>query len=369
MKPIFALPLCLLGVHVASAAYNSSGSNNIAVYWGQNSAGGAKTQRPLIEVCKSEKDVDIILLSFLISATNIDLGLNFANSDRPTEQEINACQTKYNKTLLLSLGGAATDNTWSFADQKQAVDAANRIWLAFGPASLPGQPSARPFGSASVDGFDLDFEAPYSNIHLFAQHLRFLMDHTATAGNKKFYLSAAPQCPFPDMNLYPVLHGNMATVLDFVFIQFYNNAPCDMRSPRGFWDSLGDWNSGWAKASGARIFVGLPGAITAIGPANRGSYIEGSVFAANYVNRIKDFPTFAGVMAWDMSQLDGNTAFLPPIVAALRGPLGRDVVANGSVSGNWTYANYTYADHTKGKYGHMKKIKKARLDAYMVARA
>ncbi|KAI0541057.1 glycoside hydrolase superfamily [Xylaria digitata] len=357
MKPIFASPLLLLGAQVVSAAYNSSGSNNIAVYWGQNSAGGANTQRPLIDVCQSEEDVDIILLSFLISATNIDGGLNFANSYRPTEKEIIACQTQYKKTLILSLGGAATDNTWEFADQSQAVNAANRIWSAFSPARLPGQPAIRPFGSASVDGFDLDFEAPYSNIHIFAQRLRFLMNEAAAARGKKFYLSAAPQCPFPDMNLYPVLHGNMATVLDFAFIQFYNNAPCDMRNPHGFFESLADWHSGWAKASDARIFVGLPGAVTAIGPANRGSYIEGSQFAANYISKIKDVPSFAGVMVWDMSQLDGNTAFLPPIVATLRSSVGRDAIPAGTDSSNWIYQN-----HTKGKCGHMKKMRATRLD-------
>ncbi|TGJ84948.1 hypothetical protein E0Z10_g3829 [Xylaria hypoxylon] len=317
MKSIFALPLWVLGVHVVSAAYHSSGSNNIAVYWGQNSAGGANTQRPLIEVCKSEKDT-------------------------ATEQEIIACQTRYQKTLILSLGGAATDNTWAFADQNQAVNAANRIWAAFGPAS--GQPSIRPFGSASVDGFDLDFEAAYSNSHIFAQRLRFLMDKAEGASGKKFYLSAAPQCPYPDMNLYPVLHGNMATALDFIFIQFYNNAPCDMRNPNGFRETLAEWHSRWAKANGARIFVGLPGSVTAIGSANRGSYIEGSAFAANYINMVKDFSSFAGVMVWDMSQLDRNTGFLPPIVTGLRGPVGRNAVPAETGSGNWTYQTTQQAD-------------------------
>ncbi|KAI0098558.1 glycoside hydrolase superfamily [Nemania sp. FL0031] len=334
MKSIISLSLALLSVPFALAAYESSNSNHVAVYWGQNSAGGDHTQRQLIEVCRNDEDIDIILLSFLISAADIDKGLNFANSDRPTEQDIIECQTQYNKTLLLSLGGAATDNTWSFTSENQATDAAKRIWSAFGPASSAGESTMRPFGTASVDGFDLDFEAPYSNVRAFAQQLRNSMDQEK---DRKFYLSAAPQCPFPDMNLYPVLQGDMATVVDFVFIQFYNNAPCDLRTPDGFWKSLGDWDSQWAKASGAKIFVGIPGAVTAIGAANRESYVEGSVFAADYVAEAQKFPSFAGVMIWDMSQLDNNTAFLPPIVKALSGQADKGAASTEAAPSNGTH--------------------------------
>ncbi|KAI1737250.1 glycoside hydrolase superfamily [Xylaria scruposa] len=292
MNLILAFSLGLLSAVFVNAAYSSTASNNVAVYWGQNSAGGANTQKSLIQVCRGKlTDCDlyhtssIILLAFLISATNIDGGLNFANSYRPT-------------------------------DESHAVDAANRIWTAFGPTSRAGQLTIRPFGVASVDGFDLDFEAPFPNANVFARQLRNLMNKAEMAIHRRFYLTAAPQCPFPDMNLFSVLHGDMATVLDFVFIQFYNNAACDLRTPEGFETSLSVWHS-WAKPKGARIFMGVPGAATAIGTANRASYIEGSVLAANHIRMAQSFPSFAGVMVWDMSQLDSNTAFLPPIVNAL----------------------------------------------------
>ncbi|KAI0863715.1 hypothetical protein F4860DRAFT_48380 [Xylaria cubensis] len=85
MNLISASSLSLLSAAFVNAAYSSTASNNIAVYWGQNSAGGTNTQRSLIQVCRDEPDVDIILLAFLTSAANIDGGLNFANSYRPTE--------------------------------------------------------------------------------------------------------------------------------------------------------------------------------------------------------------------------------------------------------------------------------------------
>ncbi|KAI0867798.1 glycoside hydrolase superfamily [Hypoxylon argillaceum] len=345
MKSIPVSVLLFSSIPFTSAAYRPSGSNNVAVYWGQNSVGGAHTQRQLIEVCRDEKDIDIILLSFLISATDMDKGLNFANSDRPTEKEINECQTQHNKTLLLSLGGAATDNTWSFTSQDQAVDAAKRIWSAFGPESSAGESTTRPFGSASVDGFDLDFESPYSNVQVFAQQLRKLMD---LEKGKFFYLSAAPQCPYPDMNLNPVLQGSMATALDFVFIQFYNNAPCDLRTADGFRASLDTWDSQWAKSSGAKIFVGIPGARTAISAANSESYVEGSVFASDYLATAQKYASFGGVMVWDMSQLDNNTAFLPPIVSALGGRDDTESASTGTASSNETVAQKPRHRHARG---------------------
>jgi chitinase len=251
-------------------------------------------------------------------------------------QDIHACQTDHHKTLLLSLGGEATDNTWAFADQASAQDAANSIWQAFGPAQLEAQSAIRHFGSASVDGFDLDFEAHYPNAELFAKQLRALMDQEMAAnGSKKFHLSAAPQCPFPDMNLLPVLQGATATHLDFVFIQFYNNPPCDLRpsSIDGHNETLVQWDT-WAKQSNTKIFLGVVAAESATGPANRASYVPGSA-VASYIQRAKQFPSFAGVVIWDASQLDGNVPFLPPIVGAL----------GGSQSGNATADATGYSKH------------------------
>ncbi|KAI0428547.1 glycoside hydrolase superfamily [Xylaria sp. FL1042] len=319
MRSISAFSISLLGLHLASATYDPSRSDNVATYWGQNSLGGANTQRPLIEVCESELNVDIINMAFLTSLSDIEGGLNFANSYRPTEREIIACQTQYNKTIILSLGGAVLGNTVALENEGSAYEISRRIWDSFGPSSISKPWVARPFGSASVDGFDLDIEVPYPNIHLVARGLRSLMNSETAVSGRKFYLSAAPQCPFPDLNLNSILQGHTATALDFVFIQFYNNAGCDVRSPNGFWKSLENWSM-WANATGARAFVGLPGGVTAISEENRASYVEGSVFAANYVNKAKEFFGFAGIGVWDMSQLDSNPTFLPSIAGALGKP-------------------------------------------------
>lgn len=82
----------------------------------------------------------------------------------------------------------------------------------FGPQQS-GSGALRPFGSAVIDGFDFDFEATANNIVPFANQLRTLMDQTTS---KKFYLSAAPQCPYPDAYDSSFLQGEVA--MDYVFV-------------------------------------------------------------------------------------------------------------------------------------------------------
>ena len=41
---------------------------------------------------------------------------------------------------------------------------------------------------------------------------------------KKVYLSAAPQCPFPDRHLGAALNTGL---FDYIWVQFFNNPPCE----------------------------------------------------------------------------------------------------------------------------------------------
>ena len=38
--------------------------------------------------------------------------------------------------------------------------------------------------------------------------------------SRRYYLAAAPQCPFPDQNIGDLIN---AVAMDFVMVQFYNN--------------------------------------------------------------------------------------------------------------------------------------------------
>lgn len=315
------LPLALAGADV-------SASSNIAVYWGQNSydqSSGPLEQQRLSYYC-ANSELDIIPLAFLITISNPEL--NFANAGNnctaisgsnlfycpQLEADIAECQSTYGKTILLSIGGA-TYSEGGFSSSSAAVTAANNIWSIFGPAgsdsSIP-----RPFGTSVVDGFDFDFESTVSNMPAFGNQLRSLMNADTS---KTYYLSAAPQCPYPDAADGSMLDDSVS--FDFVWVQFYNNY-CGLQSyvegssTQNNFD-FNTWDT-WAKETSAnknvKVFLGIP--------ANQGAagsgYESGSTLA-NIITYSKTFSSFGGVMMWDMSQLWANSGFLDDVSADLGG--------------------------------------------------
>ncbi len=230
-------------------------------------------------------------------------------------KEITKCQEEYNKTILLSVGGAVSGET-GFTSESDAQKVAADLWRMFGPP-VPESPN-RPFDGAVVDGFDFDFEAPIANIAKFAQALRHEMD-TSNPG-RKFYLSAAPQCPFPDLNLDAALQSG---VFDLVMVQFYNNPPCGLvafdkgkSEQTGF--NLAEWD-GWARSYANRSTKVLVGMLA--GPSNAD---KGFVGADDGVREIIEYartlPSFGGAMIWEMSRAYGNPGFLNSVMSFLEKP-------------------------------------------------
>jgi chitinase len=120
--------------------------------------------------------------------------------------------------------------------------------------------------------------------------------------NKRYYVTGAPQCPFPDGNMQEVLN---AASFDAVYVQFYNNF-CGVNSPGSF--DFSTWDN-WAKTTSpnknVKIFIGAPASPTAAG--------SGFVDAATLGNLARttrsQFSSFGGVMLWDASQAF-STSFL-----------------------------------------------------------
>ncbi|EMR71400.1 putative glycoside hydrolase family 18 protein [Eutypa lata UCREL1] len=299
----------------ALAGFDATASNNVAVYWGQNSAGTAESQQRLSYYC-ADTSHNIIPLAFLnginTPATNFaNAGDNctaFAGStllDCPQiEEDIKSCQTDYGKTILISLGGM-TYSEGGFADEASAQAGADAVWGLFGSDTSYEN---RPFGSAVVDGFDFDFESATTNLLPFARRLKANIDGDAS---RTYYLTAAPQCPYPDAAMTDVIDGDVP--LDFLMIQFYNNY-CSVASfvegqepnpDNGF--NLATWDD-WAKTGSAnpdvKILVGAPGSTGAAGSG----YVAADKLAA-VLEYSKQFSSFGGAMVWDMSQVWSNDGF------------------------------------------------------------
>lgn len=227
--------------------------------------------------------------------------------------DITECQNTYGKTILLSVGGA-TYSEGGFSSSDTAVTAANNIWNIFGPTTSSTS-TTRPFGTAVVDGFDFDFESTVSNMPAFANRLRSLMDKDEASTGKRWLLTAAPQCPYPDSADNPMLDG--ASYFDIIWIQFYNNY-CGLTSFTVGSTTQNNFNyetwDNWAKTVSlnpdVKLMLGIPAA------AKISGYEDGTVLA-DIIAYCKTFTTFAGVMIWDMSLLYANSGFLSAVTADL----------------------------------------------------
>ncbi|KAL7318714.1 Chitinase 2 [Mucor circinelloides] len=218
------------------------------------------------------------------------------------EQDIKYCQSKGIK-ILLSMGGATP--AYGVATVKEGEDLADELWDTFGGGYKRNATAYRPFGDATVDGFDLDIEnGEKLGYTAFVNRMRRNYELDAS---KSYYIAAAPQCPFPDYFVGDTLNNAW---FDFVMIQFYNNF-CSVIYDNNFnyniWDS---WASVKSMNKDVRLFVGIPGSPSAAG--------RGYVPYTQLVSRIqplKSMNSFGGIMVWDASQAYGNTQDVLPSYA------------------------------------------------------
>jgi len=307
-----ALSFCLIH-HVA--AFDITRNDNLVLYWGQNSYGAthsdtANFQKRLSFYCGSDSVTNTFPLAFLTTffgegglpsidlsnICNINDNATFAGTELPNcssmASDIETCQAA-GKIVTISLGGAT--GAVGFTSDAQAQSFADTIWNVF----LGGSSPDRPFGSAVLDGVDLDVEGGGS-AH-YAAFVTQLRSHT-NAASKKYYVTGAPQCPFPDANLGAVIN---AVGFDAVYVQFYNNF-CGLQA----FSNPNDWNfatwDNWAKTTSpnknVKVYIGAPADTTAAGSG----YVSAATLA-NIIQQTKaQFSSFGGVMMWDASQAYAN---------------------------------------------------------------
>ncbi|KAJ5517771.1 Glycoside hydrolase superfamily [Penicillium expansum] len=305
----------------AQAKLDLDSTSNIVVYWGQNSFNGKgdEAQQPLAYYCDND-DIDVIPMAFNMmvngpgGAPEIDFSITSKDCDvfEGTQlkncpsigKDIATCQKK-NKTILLSIGGA-TYSEGGFKSEEDAKDGAKLMWETFGPKQ-EGSKALRPFGDVALDGFDFDFEANVQHMAPFANELRSLMN--ADKSKQKFYLTAAPQCPYPDQADKEILNGPV--YIDAIWVQFYNNF-CGVHNFNTD-SSISKYNfeewDNWAKTvsnnKDVKVIIGVPAFTTA---ASTG-YIPASQLA-KVIEYTKKFESFGGVMMWDATQAYGNEGFI-----------------------------------------------------------
>ncbi|NP_001312735.1 basic endochitinase precursor [Nicotiana tabacum] len=270
---LFILPIFLLLLTSKVKA------GDIVVYWGQDVGEGK-----LIDTCNSGL-YNIVNIAFLSSFGNFQTPkLNLAGHCEPSSggcqqltKSIRHCQSIGIK-IMLSIGGGTPTYTLSSVDDARQV--ADYLWNNF----LGGQSSFRPLGDAVLDGIDFDIELGQPHYIALA---RRLSEHGQQG--KKLYLTAAPQCPFPDK----LLNGALQTGLfDYVWVQFYNNPECEFMSNSENFKRR--WNQ-WTSIPAKKLYIGLPAAKTAAG----NGYIPKQVLMSQVLPFLKGSSKYGGVMLWN----------------------------------------------------------------------
>ncbi|CAL4974621.1 unnamed protein product [Urochloa decumbens] len=293
---------------------------NISVYWGQNGGEGS-----LAETCSSGLYA-FVVIAFLSTfgngqtpvlnlAGHCDPGLHGAGGCAVLSKDIASCQSRGVK-VLLSIGGGGGNYGLSSAADAQTV--ANYLWDNF----LGGESSSsRPLGDAVLDGIDLDIEnGDSSHYDGLAKNLTSL--YKGDKRGRKYLLTAAPQCPFPDASLGPALGTGL---FDHVWVQFYNNPPCQYAS--GDTSNLRSAWKTWTQAlPSASVFLGLPASTKAAGSG----YIDPQALA-RVLPAVNGSANYGGIMLWSR-YYDMDSGYSAKLLGKADPPSGSPLPSGGSGS-------------------------------------
>lgn len=288
----------LLSFLLLLALAKTSLAGGIAIYWGQNGNEGTLT-----ETCNTGR-YSYVNIAFLNKFGNGQTPeINLAGHCNPAgsgctsiSTGIQNCQKKGIK-VMLSIGGGV--GSYSLASRADAQNVANYLWNNF----LGGSSTSRPLGSAVLDGIDFDIELGSTS---YWDDLARYLSAFSNRG-RKVYLSAAPQCPFPDRFLGAALNTGL---FDYVWVQFYNNPPCQYSSGNTQ-NLINSWNR-WTSSTKGAIFLGLPAATGAAGSG----FIPASVLTSQILPVIKQSPKYGGVMLWS-KYFDDRTGYSSAIKSSV----------------------------------------------------
>ncbi|XP_066307504.1 acidic endochitinase-like [Miscanthus floridulus] len=284
-----SLPMLLATAFALAGVAAGARAGGIAIYWGQNGNEGT-----LAQTCATGnyKFVNVAFLpTFGKGQTPV---LNLAGHCDPASNgctgvgaDIKACQRMGIK-VLLSIGGGSGSYGLSSPDDARSVAA--YLWNNY----LGGRSSkARPLGDAVLDGIDFDIESGGS---LYWDDLAKALK----SYSRRVYLSAAPQCPFPDASLGTALGTGL---FDYVWVQFYNNPPCQYSASAGVGSLASAWAQ-WTSIRAGRVFLGLPAAPQAAGSG----FVPASDLVSQVLPVVKNSTKYGGIMLWSR-YYDGLTGY------------------------------------------------------------
>ncbi|XP_061342041.1 hevamine-A-like [Gastrolobium bilobum] len=276
---VISLAILALSVLILAVSSDASG---IAIYWGQNGNEGT-----LEETCSSGYYAFVNIAFLAAFGNDTTPVLNLAGHCVPLNNgcanlssDIKSCQAK-NIKVMLSIGGETFKN-YTLTSAEDARQLATYLWNNF----LGGQSSSRPLGDAVLDGIDFVIEG--GQVQYWDELARNLSSYSNQS--KKVYLTAAPQCVFPDASLGAALNTGL---FDYVWVQFYNNPPCQYTAGNATY-LQNSWEIWTSSIPAANILLGLPAAPN----ASIGGFIPPSNLISEVLPAIKNSTKYGGVMLW-----------------------------------------------------------------------
>ncbi|KAF8037967.1 hypothetical protein BT93_B0728 [Corymbia citriodora subsp. variegata] len=268
------------GIYCILMSVVGSNAGGIAIYWGQNGNEGT------LEGTCATGNYNFVNIAFLPTfGDGQPPVINLAGHCDPTfkgcvrlSSDIRSCQARGIKVMLSLRGDQGSPPVNSKQD---AARIAAYLWNNF----LGGNSSSRPLGDAVLNGIDFDVEGG-SNAHF--DDLATYLSEYSKRGNK-VYLTAAPQCPYPDAWLGGALETGL---FDYVWVQFYNNPPCQYNASAI--DNLEDAWKQWITIPAKQIFLGLPASPDAAGSG----FVTVSDLLSEVLPSIQQYPEYGGVMLW-----------------------------------------------------------------------
>lgn len=293
---------------------------------------GQSTEKTtLSEVCEND-NFDIVILAFITSLNppKLNMGKDTGSpSEAQKKQEgfelfdgtvapeggksiadqISGCQEKGRK-VMISFGGDSRFSNATFGSEDEAKEAADQVWNLY----LGGTDSQdiRPFGKDVVlDGLDLDNESDNGSFYKeFATEMRSKMDSDSS---RKYLMSAEPMCAFFDQSESSI-PDSVLPMLDFVNVQFYNNAPQGIGG-KDFDSTIQAWAKKFAEASPSpKLFLGVPG-----GKGAANDNIQSADEIKKTITSVKNMNLtgFGGVGIWDAGFAMVDEAFPEAVKSSL----------------------------------------------------
>nr|QED08873.1 endochitinase 18.13 [Trichoderma koningiopsis] len=335
----------LAAAALAAPTEKRSAGGKLVVYWGAED-----DSTTLANVC-ADSSYDIVNLAFInkLSAAGGYPSLSLSTLGGPSSAQkaagatnlqdgtslvpaIKACQAA-GKLVILSMGGDVNDSQVTLSGDSQGQAVADMIWNLFlgGTAT----PTLRPFGTVKLDGVDFDNETGNPTGYL-AMTQRF-RSNFAKDTSKRYYLTAAPQCPFPDAS-EPL---NVCQLLDYVWVQFYNNDDCNI-GQSGFNTAVKNWSKSIGNAT---LFIG---ALASSADGDQGYVSPSSLISAYNGVSALNLPNIGGIMLWEAQLAVKNGNFQKTIKAAIGNGSGTTPPPASSTTPAGSSPTCSWAGHCAG---------------------